>query len=284
MLLRSRRVVRARSALLLALCLHTACRAGTEPPFPSDAVPLDPPPAYRLWWSIVEGCSGVTRDFDAVRFYEEPDHATVTAGSETANAYWFSSGDRIVVGGLNEFDGPVLRHEMLHALLGTSAGGHGHPHEYFVRRCGGIVHCVSTCLTDDGPLPVPDPAAPVVSPNVLDVRVSVQPTPFDPAQYGGWMAVLVTARNPLPHAVWVSLPAQLGGPDTFGFAIDGSAVDATAADAMSVPFQAGELQRQLFDVHVAPGLVDLAPGSYDLRGFFASDTSGSQPLIVLGAH
>lgn len=282
--LRSRRAARARGALLLALCLDSACRVATEPSFPSNAVPLDPPPVYRLWWNIVEGCSGVSRDFGAVRFYVVPGQATLTAGGETANAYWFSSGDRIVVAGPNEFEGPVLRHEMLHALLGTSAGGHGHPHEYFVQRCGGIVHCVSTCLTDDGPLPLPNRSAPAVPPSVLDVSVSVQPAPFDPAQYGGWMAVMVTARNPLAHAVWVPLPVEGGAPSTFGFAIDGSAIDVAAADTTSIPFAAGETQRQLFDVHVEPGVVDLAPGSYDLRGFFASDTSGPQPLVVLGAH
>lgn len=284
MLLQLRRAALVRRSLLLAVCLDAACRASTEPPFPSNAVPFDPPPAYRLWWTIVESCSGVSGDLRAVRFYEEPGQATATAGSEQANAYWFSSGNRIVVGGLSEYDGPVVRHEMLHALLGAAAGGNGHPHEYFVRRCGGIVHCVATCLTDDGPLPLPDLSAPVAQPAVLDVRVSAQPAPFDPAQFGGWMAVLVTARNPLSHAVWVELPLVGGAPNSFGFAIDGSAIDAAAADSTSVPFRAGETQRQLFDVHVAPGQVELAPGSYDLRGFFASDTTGPEPLVVLGAH
>lgn len=280
--LRCRTALRPRAAFLLALMLDVSCRAATEPSFPSNAVRFDPPPVYQLWWNVVESCSGAHGDFSSVKFYEEPGQMTATAGSESANAYWFASGDRIVVGGLNEFDGPVIRHEMLHALLGPNPGGNGHPHAYFAQRCGGIVHCEGTCLTDDGPLPVTDPSAPVVSPSVLDVSVSVQPTPFDPSLYGGWMAVLVTARNPASHAVWVKIPADQGTPTTFGYEIGARAVDAVAAADTAVAFQAGETRQQLFDVLVAPGMVQLAPGRYDVRGFFANDTTAPDPLVVVG--
>lgn len=280
-----RRAPRARRAVLLLLLLDVACSSSTEPSFPSNAVAFAPPPVYRLWWSIVESCSGMSGDLAAVHFYEEPDQVEATAGSESANAYWFASGDRIVVGGMNEYDGPVIRHEMLHALLGSKAGGNGHPHAYFVQRCGGIVHCIASCLTDDGPLSLPDASAPVVSPATLDVGVSVEPAPFDPARYDGWMAVLVTARNPLPHAIWVQLPSGPGSSTTFGYAIANSPVDAAAStDSGSVPFAAGETHRQLFDVHVTAGKVTLVPGSYDVRGFFAGDSSVAQPLLVLGGN
>lgn len=283
-LARSRAGVHARGVLLLLVCFDTACRAPTEPPFPSNAVPMTPPPVYQLWWNLVERCSGLTGDFNAVRFYQEPGQSIATAGADSANAYWFAAGNRIVVGGLNLYAGPVLRHEMLHALLGA-IGTNGHPHAYFVDKCGGIVHCSITCATEDGPLPVVDAGAPVISPRQLEVSVRMDPEQIDPRQYGGWMAVTVTATNPLATSAWVTIPAppmESFGP-TFGFSMAAGLAQSVSSYDTRAAFQAHETQRELFDVQLAPG-APLQPGQYDLRGYFATDTTAPEPVVVLTGH
>ncbi len=280
---RHRVVERARSALLLAGFALSACQAPNEPPFPSNAVQITPPPVYQLWWNLVERCSGLTGDFNAVRFYQEPGRSTVTAGADSANAYWFASGNRIVIGGLNVYDGPVMRHEMLHALLGPS-GASGHPQLYFVSRCGGIVHCSSICQSEGGTIPTPSLSAPVISPSDLNVSVRLDPPQMDPSQYEGWMAITVSATNPRAEPVWVSIPQNAPtGSVMFGYSIAGRTLDWLPAYEPQVGFMAGQTEQQMFDVHVSSGMVQLAPGHYDVRGFFANDTTAPASLVVLAA-
>ncbi len=280
---RPRVAMRARHALLLAGFGVSACQAPNEPPFPSNAVLMTPPPVYQLWWNLVERCSGLSGDFNAVRFYQEPGQTTATAGADSANAYWFAAGNRIVVGGLNAFDGPVLRHEMLHALLGPT-GASGHPQEYFVSRCGGIVHCSSVCQQEGGPIPTPSLSAPAMSPSQLNVSVRVDPAQMDPAQYDGWMAITVSATNPSEQAVWVNIPQDARTESVkFGYSIAGRTLDWLPAYDSQVGFMPGQTEQQMFDIQVAPGVLQLAPGQYDLRGFFATDTTPPANLVVLAA-
>src|SRR5207249_5255291 len=54
--------------LLLLSCLDAFAPAG--------AVPLTPPAAYRVWWTEIERCAGLSGDFDRVEWYQVPARAT----------------------------------------------------------------------------------------------------------------------------------------------------------------------------------------------------------------
>jgi hypothetical protein len=116
-----------RSARLLSLFLAaglTGCGfdiAGEEP--------MQPPAVYREWWSKTEACSGLTGDFDRVEWLVVPGHSFSCASGRCAG-HWQSSHQIYIAGDwtMNEL---VVRHEMLHDLLGRS----GHPNPPFGQGC-----------------------------------------------------------------------------------------------------------------------------------------------------
>lgn len=116
------------------LAILIACDVlGPAAPLPDGAIAFLPPAEYRTWWARTEDCSGVTGDFDQVRWYLVPDvsvFATV-AGPEVGRWSRGGNGTEIVLAGAYRDDEMVVRHEMLHALLDQS----GHPPAYFVNRC-----------------------------------------------------------------------------------------------------------------------------------------------------
>ena len=76
---------------------------------PEGDVPLEPPAVYREWWAKTQACSGLTGDFDRIRW---SDHHIFLASE------W-------------SMDEMVVRHEMLHDLIGRP----GHPTPPFGRGC-----------------------------------------------------------------------------------------------------------------------------------------------------
>lgn len=238
----------------------------SEPAFPSDAVEFQPPAVYRLWWNLVERCSGKTGDFSAVRFYDVPGKYIVDAAGDSANGYWFSNGDRILVGEYRMYEGPLLRHEMLHALLRKTEGT-GHPAEYFVDKCGGVVHCQGACLANEPPPALPDAGAPRVQASAMQLEARVDPAPFDSTTYDGWAAITVTVTNPFTNSVWVDAPIA-----SLGFTFANGLTQQAPLFASPVPFTPLQVRQQVFDVKLAGGTYRLAPGTYDLRGIFAEDT------------
>lgn len=97
---------------------------------PDDSAPLVAPPAYAQWWAATEACSGLSGDFARLRFeivpgrdFPCPSGRCVGRWEPPSTIYlardW--SGNEMVV-----------RHEMLHALIGRS----GHPDPPFKRGCG----------------------------------------------------------------------------------------------------------------------------------------------------
>lgn len=110
----------------------SAC--GTEPdPLPQGAEPLTALPDYQLWWTRTEQCSGLSGDFQNLKFYQVPGVSTFPSPVGTVVGLWSKEGrgNRITVAG-NYLDNElVVRHEMLHALLERE----GHPPEYFVTKC-----------------------------------------------------------------------------------------------------------------------------------------------------
>ena len=233
---------------------------------------MQPPAVYQLWWNVVERCSGVSGDFTAVRFYQDPGESVVHTNGDSANGYWFRDGNRIVVGQYRVYDGQLVRHEMLHALIGKTAG-EGHPPEYFVEKCGGIVHCGPSCMTERGPVPAPAASAPTIAASAVSIDVTVDPGSNDASQYDGWITVLVREHNPLQTGMWVPVPSGIG------ITIAGTTLGLDPVSNGRVGFLAGETHQQMFDVHL-PDLSFLGAGAYGIRGFFSTDTTPPVPVTV----
>lgn len=91
--------------------------------------PLDPPPVYREWFAKTEACSGRTGNFDRLSWsvidgYSFPCSSGECAGHWRTNHHIFLAGDWVM-------DEMVVRHEMLHDLLGRT----GHPDPPFGVGC-----------------------------------------------------------------------------------------------------------------------------------------------------
>ena len=172
----------------LALCLATAaCSDVFDPEFPPNAVLTPPPPQYRVWWEVVESCSGLTRDFDAVRWYRVPIGQGLTVDGQSAAGAWFAAENSIAIGDGWKMVGSLVRHEILHAILQTGS----HPEEYFRNACGDEVACASACL-DDAVLHNAIPLAV----EQLDVDATLFPKSPSLARDDGKAAVVVRVRNP----------------------------------------------------------------------------------------
>lgn len=267
--------------LLLPVVIAAACQAPTEVSLPAKAQLIEAPPAYALWWQVTESCSGLTGDLSKVRFYVVPGVNTIADGSDQSLGMWYSSGNRIVLAGGHELDPRVVRHEMLHALIGPT-NGEGHPNEYFVQRCGGVVDCQNVCLTDGPPPPAPDMLATVLDPKQIQLELQLQPAAPSPTLYGGWLAVTVMATNPLDQPVWVSVPRAAPGRadgETFAYALQGAVAGSDYTLDEAVYFTAHQTRRYTFDVPVGTG--DLAArGSYSLSGLFATAQTPATSVVV----
>ncbi len=96
---------------------------------PEGDLPLDPPPIYREWFAKTEACSGRTGDFDRLRWSVIEGHSFPCTSGDCAghwrnNHHIFLASDWVM-------DEMVVRHEMLHDLLGRT----GHPDPPFGEGC-----------------------------------------------------------------------------------------------------------------------------------------------------
>ena len=121
--------------LLLSLVALSACDVPTAPRAQwelPEAVAIDPPAIYRVWWTDLETCSGLTGDFDRVQFYVAP--VLVYDGKEILGL-WILRGNKIIVAAAWQDVQTVVAHEMMHALRRAS----GHPAAYFNGTCGNLL-------------------------------------------------------------------------------------------------------------------------------------------------
>jgi hypothetical protein len=96
---------------------------------PEGDVPMAPPAVYREWWAKTESCSGRTGDFARLRWsviegYSFPCSSGDCAGHWRTNHHVFLASEWVM-------DEMVVRHEMLHDLLGKP----GHPDPPFGIGC-----------------------------------------------------------------------------------------------------------------------------------------------------
>jgi hypothetical protein len=269
------------AALLLAV---SACTSPTEPQFPGDALALDVQPQFVLWWRMTEACSGRRGDLSAIRWYVQPGVEALHIPGDAGDygAYWWASGNRILLTERAVTDGWLVRHEMLHALLGRA----GHPRGEFVDRCGGIVTCTGECQREAGSGPQPAPDAVEIDATELDVSVSVVPAPtFGIHDNGGWFAYIVTATNPRAEAVWVRVQRprpDLHGAVTFGF-VEGPSVWSYAyTTERRIAFGPRQTKRYTYDRGPIAGRASAyKAGLHAVRGFFNTDTTPPVSFTIL---
>ncbi len=275
--------VRTRLGIPVLLLALGACTAPTEPQFPAGAVALDVQPHFALWWRMTQACSGLRGDLGAVRWYVQPGVETLDVPGDGGRygGYWWAIGNRILLTEKAVADGWLVRHEMLHALIGRA----GHPREEFIDRCGGIVTCSGDCRREAGPDPQPEPDAVEIDATELDVSVSVVPSPtFGIHDNGGWFAYVVAATNPRPEAVWVrvQLPRSgVGSAATFGF-VEGASVWSYAwTKEPRIAFGPRETKRYTYDRSSIGSASAYRPGAHAVRGFFNSDTTPPVSFTIL---
>lgn len=258
---------------LLLVPLLSSCEWSTEPALPSRAERFTPPSVYQLWWNLAQQCSGISGDFSAVTWYRVPGAGEIPLGDGSlVNGRWDPLENRIVLAGDDQWDGDLVRHEMLHALIKSA----GHPRSFFIGRCGGTVVCTGKCISDGGPAPQPDPAAVVVSPSALKIGVYVSPTAPSSMVNDGTMMLYVTARNSSANSVIVQLPASgdAGPSGSFSFDFEEGSrswwYDMRAEVPEVTRFAPGELKRFIFDFRIGTGdtRYTIAPGTYKFSGAY----------------
>lgn len=115
--------------LILAVVVGAQLRATR---LPHDAKPLVPPAIYRTWWAATEACAGLRGSFESITWYAVSGSAfSVSGGSAVGLTRILPWRTDVVLARAHVADELVVRHEMLHALLGRG----GHPPVYFEERC-----------------------------------------------------------------------------------------------------------------------------------------------------
>lgn len=131
--------------IVLTFLTLSACGAPTEPSIDRDlrsrAVPIPLSEEMRGWWTEMEACTGRTRDVDALHFavvevQADPFHYYFeTSHGHALGVYYEQHALIIFAEGFERMD-RVVKHEMVHALIGAKAG---HPDHYFRGVCGQLM-------------------------------------------------------------------------------------------------------------------------------------------------
>ncbi|HEU4994153.1 MAG TPA: hypothetical protein VFT29_05010 [Gemmatimonadaceae bacterium] len=245
-------------AVLTSCVLLWSCDSATAPDFPSgDVTPFQALARYSLWWQQVEQCAGRTGNFASVHWFET-DGRLLVVGGKTYDGYWWEDGNRIAL--VDRLRGPIVRHEMLHAILRRG----DHPLDMFAGRCEGVV-------AYDAPESYGvDPAAAAQAKTMAaesTLVVTIGPTPAIPhlSQYEGCFSLTVTATNRTDQPIWVTLPRNYTG--SFWFKSGGYGGSPMWTSQTRVFFYPGQQRRVVLDAWV-----DTA-GTYQVRAGYAGATS-----------
>jgi hypothetical protein len=116
--------------VLLASCSATE----PSPSLPAGAQLVGAPAHYLEWFHRTEACAGLSGSFEAIEWYVVPGVTAFSTEDGEKVGLWSRQGTthRIVIAGDYRDHEMVVRHEMLHSIIGRS----GHPAEYFGARCG----------------------------------------------------------------------------------------------------------------------------------------------------
>jgi hypothetical protein len=118
----------------LALAVIAGCTP-TEPsqPLPDGAIAIEAPLEYAIWFERTERCAGLSGRLTTIQFLVIPGVDTFPTDQGQKVGMWTRRGDHhtIILAGNYRNHEMVVRHEMLHSLIGQS----GHPDGYFAERC-----------------------------------------------------------------------------------------------------------------------------------------------------
>jgi hypothetical protein len=141
-------ITRSSAVVAATLAIGGACRelplAPVPPELPAGAESLTPLATYADWWRETEQCAGLQGDLSRVTWFVVPNRTSFVYGDGQYDGYWWNGVHWILLAGEKVENGLIVRHEMLHELLGRG----DHPAEYFQRRCGTVVVCNDTCRAD----------------------------------------------------------------------------------------------------------------------------------------
>lgn len=256
-----------------------ACsRSALDPELPDGTLRFTPPAVYNVWWSMASECSGRTGALSAVEWFLVPGVAEFEHEGRKVSGYWSRVSNRVVVAEKAMLDGPLIRHEMLHALEHNV----GHPRQAFLQRCGGVVVCITSCISEAGQSPPPRAGLARVRPEDMDVGVLVDPGAPGRATDDGHFRLTVTVRNPRADSVVVLLPSMSDGapPPSFRFEVHSATLglwyQERAWDSGSLVFAPGQVRRVVYDFTMASkfnGLRALPPDTYSVLGGFGPASS-----------
>jgi hypothetical protein len=146
----TRRTLVTRSTVAFAtFALGIGCRdtplAPTPPDLPAGAQALTPLPDYAEWWQATENCSGLHGNLSRITWFVMPGRTSFLYGDNQYDGYWWNGVHWILLAGDKVTNPFIVRHEMLHELLGRG----DHPAKYFQQECAGVVACTETCRLDE---------------------------------------------------------------------------------------------------------------------------------------
>ncbi|MFN2317373.1 MAG: hypothetical protein ABR551_02600 [Gemmatimonadales bacterium] len=126
---------RGKPAWLLSSILMLGCGTlePSEPALPPLAVRIEAPAVYQQWFAATASCSGLSGTSQTIEWYVVPGAASFRADGAERVGMWQQVGgtSQIVIAGAYAEHEMVVRHEILHHLLGEK----GHPEKLFADQC-----------------------------------------------------------------------------------------------------------------------------------------------------
>jgi hypothetical protein len=266
----------------VALVYAVACTNVVGPP--AGSRPFQPPARFRAWWALTESWSGLSGNFNSVKWYTLPNSDTFSLEGSTVNGAWYSNGNQIVLGDSEITDGALVRHEMLHALLRSA----GHPRGQFLGNCSDIVVCIDRCVEDAGGPPDTSGTAPLLGGSAFTLSTRIVPDTVSLAADSGLFTVTIEITNTTPMAARVRVPMNGGVPYTLVQCVypsdwpdDGGAVSDLLNYYVTVAPSGtpGATRRVVFDQYsdATPTL----PDAFTFTGAFAGHPSPPRSLLVV---
>lgn len=127
----SHRVLRRAVEFVLAVPIAGCAASGKA--LPVGAVPMPTPVVFQEWYQRTQECSGLRGTFSALSWFVIPGVSSFRTDDGPAVGMWKKgrrTGTIILAGNFVDRE-LVVRHEMLHSLIGRS----GHPSGFFIERC-----------------------------------------------------------------------------------------------------------------------------------------------------
>jgi hypothetical protein len=134
-------------AATLAACGDFPLAPGpiVRPELPAGTESLMPLATYADWWRSTENCAGRRGDMSRISWFVVPNHTSFVYANAQYNGYWWNGVHWILLAGEKVTNASIVRHEMLHELLGRG----DHPPEFFQVRCAALVTCEGLCRSGD---------------------------------------------------------------------------------------------------------------------------------------